>query len=139
MESITRQTTLDQIKGTAITLASEGKTYREIATLLGKNGFRTAGNKRPTIGYISNLLYRARKNGYASISTSKGYTSNARTSTARIPRTAKEFLETVNVPTGIQNLTGVELAKRELTKAVIGTSVFTPEFKTNVVAAIFQN
>lgn len=132
MESSTRQTTLNQIKGTAITLASEGKTYREIATILGKNGFRTAGNKRPTIGYISNLLYRARRGGYVPTTT---------TTTTRIPRTAKEFLATVNAPKGLTttNYTGVELAKRELTKAVIGTSVFTPEFKTNVVAAIFQN
>jgi hypothetical protein len=139
MESITRQTTLNTIKGQAIAWASQGKTYREIATLLGKNGFRTAGNKRPTIGYISNLLYRARRGGYVSTTTANGYKSTVGVSTARIPRTAKEFLETVNAPVRTQNLTGVELAKRELTKAVIGTSVFTPEFKTNVVAAIFQN
>jgi hypothetical protein len=129
MQSTTRQTELTQIKTEAIRLAAGGKTYREIARILGTEGFRTATNKRPTIGYISNLLYRARRgNGYTPTVT-----------TPRIPRTAKEFLATVKTPVGVNNFTGVELAKRELTKAVIGTSVFTPEFKTNVVAAIFQN
>jgi hypothetical protein len=123
--------TIDTVKQAAINLAARGFSYREIAGELNSKGFRTLSNKRANTAYVANLLFRARKQGVVA-------TKTAKVVTTKPIRTTEEFLASVK-PIGISPTAGVELAKLELSRTVIGASIFTDEFKTNVVAAIFQN